>query len=803
MKKKQLKTKKQSLANRKKDMEVTSKSKKKYEGLDWEKRYKTLLEFANDGIILINKKGEIIEFSRKAEEIMGYSADEVIGRRVEFLAPPEVIESQRKGFKRVIKEGRTYIPGGLQEIEWVGKKGNRIPLEISQFVIDTKEEGIILGAFIRDITERKQAEEALKESEGRYRTVVQTASDAIISTDEKGRIIFWNRAAESIFGYSADEAIGKSFTIILPEQLKERNIEGIKRAVSKGGSSYFGKVVEVTMLRKDGSEFTAETSRAMRKTGEGIFFTVVIRDITERKRMEEALQREKEFSKMIIETADVLIVSLDLEGKVVLFNKKAEEVTGYSRSEVIGKDFFEVLYLGRDKAYFIKMTQEIMQGKTVTPIDVSLNTKSGEERIISNRGTLLKDNEGNTIGLLGIGLDVTEKRKMEEKLIQSEKLRALGELSGGMAHDFNNMLAAILGRAQLLMMNLESFPGAERRKIFPLLKQGLQVIERAASDGAETVRRVQEFSRIRADDREFITLDLNEVVNHSLDFTRARWKGEAELKGIRFRIKKDLSPNTPIMGKPSELREVLTNLINNALDAMPQGGKIGIKTFKENTWVCLKIEDTGVGMPSHILENIFDPFYTTKGPKATGLGMSVSYGIITRHRGTITVDSIEEKGTTFTIKIPMREVGETKEKKVKKTPKRKEKTSILIIEDEEDIRILLSDILSSEGHKVTMASDGKEGLAIFKRGKFDLVFTDLGMPGMSGWEVASAVKKGDPEVIVAIITGWNIQFDNDELRKTDVDLIANKPFKVDQILTLTQKALEIRDKRKKGKVDGG
>jgi len=445
------------------------------------------------------------------------------------------------------------------------------------------------------------------------------------------------------------------------------------------------------------------------------------------------------------------------------------------------------------------VVQEILEGKTVSPRDVSVLTKKGEKRIIFSRGTPLRDKEGKIIGVVGIGADVTEIRKMEEKLIQSEKLRALGELSGGVAHDFNNMLAAILGRAELLKMNLESFSGKERRRIFPLLKQGLEVIEKAASDGAETVRRVQEFSSIRADDREFIQVDLNEVVSDALDFTRARWKGEAELKGIKIRIKKELSPISPIMGKPSELREVLTNLINNALDAMPQGGRIKIKTFKEDKCICLKVEDTGTGMPAHIMERIFDPFYTTKGPQATGLGMSLSYGIITRHRGTISVDSQEGKGTIFTIKIPIVSVKKIKEGEVQGLPKKGGEANILVIEDEEDVRNLLSDILASDGHKVTTASNGKEGIEAFKKGSFEMVFTDLGMPGMSGWEVASSIKKLYPEVIVAIITGWGVQLDLDEQKKTGVDLIVNKPFRLGRILKLTREALEIKDKVKSKK----
>ncbi len=763
-------------------------------GTDWEKTYKTLLESANDGIIIINKRGEVVEFNRKAEEILYYSASEIVGKSIEIIGHPELLEIQRKGFKRVLKNGKTYGPGGLRETEWVRKDGARIPLEISQFTLDTEGEGMLLGAFFRDITERKRAEEELKESEERYRSVGQTVSDAIIAADGEGKIIFWNKAASNIFGYSVDEIIGKSITILMSKRYWKNNLEGLKKALTEGKLDVVGKIVEGTMMRKDGSEFIAETSRAMSKTSKGVFFTAIIRDITKRRLVEEALQREKDFSKTIIETADVLIVIVDLERKVMLFNKKAEEVTGYSREDVIGKDLLKTVFPEVHSAGFIKMSQELLQGKRISPRDIVFHSKNGEERIVSNRGALLKDSEGNIMGVLGIGLDVTERRAMQDKLVQSEKLRALGELAGGVAHDFNNMLAAIMGRAQLMKMKLEDFPEGERRNHTLEIERGLELIERTASDGAETVRRIQEFSRTRTDDKDFIPVDLNEMVTHALELTRPRWKDKAGFEGIKIHVKEELSPLFPVMGKPSEIREVFTNLINNSLDAMPQGGRITIKTFKENHWVCMKLEDTGIGMSSQVMENIFDPFYTTKGPQSTGLGMSVSYGIINRHRGSISVESMEGKGSTFTIKIPLKEVRATTEGEVQKLTEKGRKATILIIEDEDDIRTIIFDILTSSGHKVITAPDGKRGVEIFKKGNFDLVFTDLGMPGMSGWEVANAIKTHDPGVIVTVITGWGIELDSDELKHSDIDFIVNKPFKMDRLLNLTQEALKLKDK---------
>jgi CheY-like chemotaxis protein/anti-sigma regulatory factor (Ser/Thr protein kinase) len=381
---------------------------------------------------------------------------------------------------------------------------------------------------------------------------------------------------------------------------------------------------------------------------------------------------------------------------------------------------------------------------------------------------------------------------METKLLQAEKLRGLGEMAGGVAHDFNNVLAAILGRAQLLKLHLCEFPGAERRKSYAELKQGLEVIERAAADGAETVRRVQEFARIRPDDKDMTAVNINEALEHAIEFTRVRWKDEAELKGIHYAIEKQLLSVPAILGSAAEMREVLTNLINNALDAMPDGGAINIKTFVDKNQVCMLVSDSGSGMPRHISERIFDPFFTTKGPQSTGLGMSVSYGIVTRHQGTISVDSEEGKGTTFTLRFPVREVKKQELDKAPEAVADAQKATILIIEDEEDVRSLLQDILTMQGHQVALAHDGREGVELFTPGAFDLVFSDLGMPGMSGWEVAKAIRLQDSKVAIAIITGWDIHMDKKAFEESGVNLIIQKPFTVDAIVRLVRESLAIK-----------
>jgi CheY-like chemotaxis protein/anti-sigma regulatory factor (Ser/Thr protein kinase) len=287
-------------------------------------------------------------------------------------------------------------------------------------------------------------------------------------------------------------------------------------------------------------------------------------------------------------------------------------------------------------------------------------------------------------------------------------------------------------------------------------------------------------------------VNINEAIEHAIEFTRVRWKDEAELKGIKYVIEKQLSPVPAVLGSAAEMREVLTNLINNALDAMPDGGTISIQTYVDKNQVCMLVGDSGSGMPRHIMERIFDPFFTTKGPQSTGLGMSVSYGIVTRHQGTISVDSDEGKGTTFTIRLPIREV---KKQELDETPEAvadAQKAAILIIEDEEDVRILLQDILTMQGHRVVLAHDGREGVELFTSGSFDLVFSDLGMPGMSGWEVAKAIRAQDAKVAIAIITGWDIHMDKEAFEESGVNLIIQKPFTVDAIVRLVRESLAIK-----------
>jgi GAF domain-containing protein/CheY-like chemotaxis protein len=359
----------------------------------------------------------------------------------------------------------------------------------------------------------------------------------------------------------------------------------------------------------------------------------------------------------------------------------------------------------------------------------------------------------------------------QDQLVRTEKLRALGEMASGVAHDFNNLLASVLGRAQLLLRRVQE----------PQLRQWLQVIERAALDGAQTVRRLQEFTRIRRD-QPLVPLDVNQVVRDALEITQSRWKDDPTSRGITLDVRTALAEVPAVLGDAAELREAMTNLILNAVDAMPAGGTLTLTTRLVNDRVEIAVADTGVGMPSGVREKVFDPFFTTKGPQGTGLGLSMTYGIVSRHGGEIAVDSEPGQGSTFRLSFPRNSEMQRPAPEVREATPAVRSLRCLVVDDEPPVRAVLGDILESAGHVVVALGNGAEAIARFGAEPFDLVVTDLAMPRVSGWQVARAVKELAPQVPVFLVTGFGVELSPEERRAHGVDLILVKPLQIQEIL---------------------
>ncbi len=360
---------------------------------------------------------------------------------------------------------------------------------------------------------------------------------------------------------------------------------------------------------------------------------------------------------------------------------------------------------------------------------------------------------------------VEDLKTTQEQLVRGETLRAMGQLSSGMAHHLNNLFAVILGRTGLLLRGVE---GAATRR-------SLEIIQRAAQDGADVARRVQRLSRLQPA-AEPVAVDLNRLAVEVVERTRPRWQDEAQLSGRHIEVAVEPGQIPPAVGELAPLREVLTNLLLNGVDAMPEGGQVTIRTWAESGRVHCAVTDTGVGMTDEVSRRALEPFFTTKGPERTGLGLSLAYAAVKRYGGTLRIDSAPDRGTTVTISLPVASLSPGAEMVPDAAPARAICLSILVIDDDARVRETLADLLDAQGHAVVQASDGEKGIARLRAGEsFDLVLTDLGMPGMTGWDVARAIQHSWPRLPVGLITGWGEEGTTGEER-SHVDFVITKPF---------------------------
>jgi len=363
-----------------------------------------------------------------------------------------------------------------------------------------------------------------------------------------------------------------------------------------------------------------------------------------------------------------------------------------------------------------------------------------------------------------------ELRSTQEHLLHSERLHALGELASGIAHDFNNLLASILGHAQLLIDQTQE----------PTTAEGLRIIEQAAHNGADTVRRLQNFAQTnRSLPTEEVRID--EIIIESLAITRPRWRDSMQSQGLQMRIIRTLGDLPPMVGDGPALRDMVTNLILNALDAMPDGGELRLRTAllhdDDGPTALIEVTDTGVGMSADVRQRIFDPFFTTKGASGTGMGLAMVYGIVQRHQGSISVESVPGHGSTFQVRLPVRSLAPRAfTQPIPEVVVPAHAMRIVVVEDDDAVRRVLAQILRKVGHDVVDIASGRSAIELMANERFDLLCTDLGMPEMSGWDLISHVRATYPCMMTILITGWGEQINADDARLRGADAVVAKPF---------------------------
>jgi PAS domain S-box-containing protein len=470
---------------------------------------------------------------------------------------------------------------------------------------------------------------------------------------------------------------------------------------------------------------------------------------------------------------------VDGEGNIRSWNPAAERIFGRAAAEMVGQPFAGLMPADPYRAARAALSRE----NPVRAFDAT--TKRADGRALNLAVTLsyLPGRDGGAEGMLAIVRDMTSQREIEAQMHQSERLTALGQMAGGIAHDFNNLLQAILGYAQLMARS----PGNA-----DVVRRGLDVIEKAANGGAETVRRIQKFARLRPDEP-FVTMDLNQVVRDSLAITRPRWEEKKVKGGVPLQLELELGPVPVVMGRPAELNEVITNLVLNAIDAMPKGGTLRIRTrLGDHRHAMITVADTGMGMSEEVRKKVFDPFFTTKGEEGTGLGLSVSHSIVERHGGDLKVDSRPGEGTTFTITLPIG-MTPTGEATPGGEPGVERKGRILLVDNDPQVLSILGEMLKDAGHHVLPVPSGPEALRVFVPSGFDLVITNVGMPEMSGWDVAEQLRARDPNIPVIFITGWGLQEeDQARCRRLGITALLFKPVPPPELHRKVQVALAAR-----------
>ncbi len=745
-----------------------------------EEKYRTIFEHTLLGILHFDPEGTITAVNENVGRIMNCSSEPLKDLSITRDVPDlRIREAAQKAL-----DGKVGQCEG-QDLRLTDNASSSAGISFSP-VLD--ENGRVTAgiAIVVDISKRVQAEAKLARTEVRCRQLIEQATDLVWLTDRHGRFTMVNPILLKITGFTEDEVIGKPYLDFIPKEYKKRverfySVQFLK----KRPTSYY----EFPILTKAGEWiWIGEHAQLVTEGDDVVGFQAIARDITDRKLSEEALRQSQEKYRAIIESIDEGYYETDLKGNLTFFNESLCRILGYSHEELSGMSYAKFMDASDAHETYRVFMQVFETGKPGGMFQWELISKDGARRSIEASVSLIRDAEGQKLGYRGLCRDITERKQAEELIVRSERLQAVAELATGVAHNFNNLLQLVLGCANTAMSALRAHKIDEATRHLTRIAESSEL-------GAETVRRLQDFGRVRAKsgDEDSQVFDLSETVEQAVRMSDPWWKTNPEREGIRIELQRHMEPGCTVMGNRYEMFGVALNLIKNAAEALPEGGAIGVSTCCENTHVVLRVTDSGIGIPKEDMVRVFEPFWTTKGYHGTGMGLATSFGVVKRHGGEIFLDSRERAGTTVTVRLPRAE------------PLPAEVTTIeneqpgaafrlLIVDDMKPFLETLQEGLQELGHSVHAAGCGEKALELIRRQSFDAVVCDLGMPGMNGWQVAGAVKaislkKGEPKVPFILLTGWGGQIEEQEkIAKCGVDRVVEKPV---DLMRLVQTVREV------------
>ncbi len=508
--------------------------------------------------------------------------------------------------------------------------------------------------------------------------------------------------------------------------------------------------------------------------------------IFERKKSEKALRESEQRFRLIAQSTNDIFYEWDIKSGELKWFGDIDSALGYEVGE-IKHTLEDWLRLIHPKDRLLVEDAVLLHKESTKPIDYIYRVmcKNGSIRYWNDNGSPIIDQEGKPKKWVGGISDITERKEAEEALIQAQRLSAIGELASGVAHDFNNSLQGIFGNIELALL----------RDISPEVRGYLETIKKSAVDAASRIQQLQRFSGKGKSQNGYEQLNLNSIVDDAVSQTRPLWKDESEKVGITIAIEKNYAgKELRVDANAGELRSVLYNLIKNSVHAMPEGGKLAFETGETEMGVYITVTDTGTGMDEETKARVLQPFFTTKGfEQGKGLGMSTSYAIVKEHGGEIYVkETVLGKGTSIEIMLPY---SKGKENRLEDAVSGYEGSArVLWVDDEKVIRNMGKDLLETLKHSADLAASGEEALSLLRNNQYDLMITDVGMPNMSGWQLAERIKGNYPEMKVAVVTGWGADVSNEEKEKYGVGYVLGKPIDMGQLKHIVGEVLQLKQK---------
>lgn len=761
---------------------------------------RAITDSARDAILMMDPAGCVSFWNPAAEKIFGYTNKEAMGANLhELLAPKRFQKAFYAAFNGFKTTGRGEATDKTVELQARRKNGEEFPVELSLSALHLEDGWHALG-IIRDITARKQAEQELRKSEALYRTFINATSDIVFLKDEQFRNIVVNRPLAAYFGKPEGEIIGKSDFELMPpivaERCRQTDMEALVSKSVVASEEVIGSGVYEAL------KFPVDLGGG--KTGVGSF----IRNITERKRMEEELLESRRRLEDIIEFLPDATFVIDKDGKIVAWNRAMETMTGIRKEDMLGKGDYEYALpfyrqrrptlidcvLHPDKRMAVLYPNVHMAGDIISAEDVISNMPGGDIYLYA-AASALRDSRGNVIAAIECLRDDTERKKLAERLNRAEKMEALGVLAGGVAHDLNNVLGVLTGYSELLV---EMMPeGSTSRKFADNILQ-------SSVKGAAIVQDLLTLAR-----RGVAVAEVVEMNNVILNYLKTPEFEKLQYYHPEVKIRTELDDELlNIKGSPVHLAKTIMNLVSNAAEAISGRGAVTIRTencyldhpikgyeeMKEGDYVVLTVSDTGGGIPPNEMDKIFEPFYTKKvmGRSGTGLGLAVVWGTVKDHNGYIDVRSREGKGTTFTLYFPVTREKKGKDKKAAVAAAYMGRgESLLVVDDVREQRELARNMLGRLGYQVEAVASGEGATEYLQSRQADLIILDMIMdPGIDGLETYRRILEINSAQKAIIVSGFS---ETERVRKAQelgAGEFVRKPYVLEKIGRAVKKELE-------------